>query len=95
MIALKPGQLLAFIQIFNESCLYSFSGLGLKLFRRSMICFFVDWATRFVALCDNLTSKVVVHMFDKPFRDLGEVQMMNVNSGTPSHLAFFSASNSL
>lgn len=41
----------------------------------------VDWATRFVASCDNLTSKVVVHMFDKPFRDLVELQMKNVNSG--------------
>lgn len=41
MIALKPGQLLAFIQSFNESCLYSFLGLCLKLFRRGYDLFFL------------------------------------------------------
>lgn len=51
-----------------------------------MICIFVDWA-RFVALCKNLTSKVVVHMFDKHFRDLGKLQKVNVNSGTQQQIA--------
>lgn len=44
-------------------------------------------------LLDLITFKVVVHMFEKPFRDLGELHMKDVNSETPSYLAFFSASN--
>lgn len=79
--------------IFNESCLYSFFCIGLKLFRRGYDFLFVCLFVFVTGLLDLITFKVVVHMFEKPFRDLGELHMKDVNSETPSYLAFFSASN--